>query len=161
MLPDDEFIALCERVDLPQIGRREAHLARTSTPSRRVGGGSTNVPARYPRRKMGMVIQAESQLELSAIYLKEHDSATLEYYDQPPVLKLRYEGPRNQHVLYTPDFFVVEQDGMGWEEWRPEDRLVKLATRYPERYQRDESGRWHFGPGERSDRLAPRRRLPL
>ncbi|HLG69870.1 MAG TPA: DDE-type integrase/transposase/recombinase [Chloroflexota bacterium] len=98
---------------------------------------------------MVRVIQAESQLELSAIYLKEHDAAVMEYYDQPPVLKLTYEGPRHQRVLYTPDFFVIEQDGMGWEEWRPEERLLKLAAKYPHRYVRDEHGAWHFVPGER------------
>ena len=90
-----------------------------------------------------------SQLELSAIYLKEHDPQTLEYYDQPPVLKLTYEAPRNQRVLYTPDFFVIERDGVGWEEWRTEDRLMTLSARYPERYQRDRCGFWHFVPGER------------
>ena len=38
---------------------------------------------------------------------------------------------------------------MGWEEWRPEERLVRLAQAHPERYQRDDAGRWHFVPGER------------
>ena len=149
MLTEVEFNALCDRLALSSAATTQVEHVRSGGPSRRVGGGSANVTARYPSRKMALVIQAESQLELSAIYLKEHDSAILEFYDQPPVLKLMYEGPRSQRVLYTPDFFVIEQDGMGWEEWRPEERLLKLAARYPLRYRRDEGGTWHFVPGER------------
>ncbi|MDE3078026.1 MAG: Tn7 transposase TnsA N-terminal domain-containing protein, partial [Chloroflexota bacterium] len=148
MLTREQFAALCDRLALSSEARTQAEQVRASEPSRRVGGGFANVAARYPSRKMGMVIQAESQLELSAIYLKEHDPSVLEYYDQPPMLKLTYEAPRNQRVLYTPDFFVIEQDGMGWEEWRPEERLTRLAERFPERYKRDEHGTWHFLPGE-------------
>ena len=149
MLTGVAFKALCDRLALSVRTRTQAEQIRSSEPSRRVGGGSTNVAARYPSRKMGFVIQAESQLELSAIYLKEHDPGVLEYYDQPPVLKLTYEAPRQQRVLYTPDFFVIEEDGMGWEEWRPEARLQRLSTEHPKRYQRDEVGQWHFLPGER------------
>ena len=97
---------------------------------------------------MRMVIQAESQLELSAIYLKEHDPSILEFYDQPPVLKLTYEGPRHQGVLYTPDFFVIGRGHMGWEEWRPQERLRALAAEHPNRFRLDEAGIWHFIPGE-------------
>ena len=52
-------------------------------------------------------------------------------------------------MLHTPDFFVIERDGMGWEEWRPHARLLALASEHPKRYQLDESDTWHFVPGER------------
>jgi hypothetical protein len=43
---------------------------RTSPPSRAVTGRAGNVCVRYPSRKMGMTIQAEShRVELAAIYL--------------------------------------------------------------------------------------------
>jgi putative transposase len=43
---------------------------RTSPPSRNVAGRGRNVCVRYPSRKMGHTIQAESHhVELAAIYL--------------------------------------------------------------------------------------------
>lgn len=57
----------------------------TSPPSRRVGGGSSNVCGRYPSKKMGAAIQFEShRVELAGIYEMEHDSSVLKYFDQPP-----------------------------------------------------------------------------
>jgi hypothetical protein len=39
----------------------------------------------------------------------EDDSGVLEYFDQPPTIKLAYESPggRKMGVLHTPDFFVI------------------------------------------------------
>ena len=57
---------------------------------------------------MGLTIQAESHRnELAGIYEMEHDPATLEYYDQPPPIKLIYPAKNGQSVgvLHTPDFF--------------------------------------------------------
>ena len=49
-------------------------LIRRCNPARRVGGGRRNVSGRYPRRKMGAVIQFEGQrVEFPFVYELEHD----------------------------------------------------------------------------------------
>lgn len=59
---------------------------------------------------MGVTIQAESHKnELAGIYAMEFDPGTLEYYDQPPAIKLKYVAKDGKPVgvLHTPDFFVL------------------------------------------------------
>jgi putative transposase len=51
---------------------------------------------------MGVTIQAEShQVEPAALYEYEHDVQILEFYDQPPPIKLMYEA-RNGRTDRTP-----------------------------------------------------------
>ena len=110
---------------------------RSSQPARQVGGGSRNVSGRYPSRKMGFTIQFEShRVELAGIYEMEHDHSVLEFYDQPPSIKLDYfsAAGRRLTVMHTPDFFLIRQDAAGWEEWKTEEELVRLAQRNPHRY---------------------------
>ncbi len=69
MLNKDEFAFYCDRVGVPEAGRAYLQRVRASPPARRVQGRGGNVTARYPSRKMGMIIQAESHRnELAAIY---------------------------------------------------------------------------------------------
>jgi len=83
---------------------------------------------------MGVTIQFESHRnELAAIYAMEHASAVVEYWDQPrpsnsPTVP-RQGAPSS--VLHTPDFFVLRTDTAGWEEWKLEDDLRRLAERQP------------------------------
>src|SRR5260221_8014434 len=119
-------------------------------PAPRVQGRAGNVCGTYPSRKMGVTIQFESHtVELGAIYLMEHDSEVQEFYDQPPSFKLSYQTPsgRKTTPFHTPDFFVIRKDQVGWEEWKTEEQLHKLADKQPFRYQQRE-GRWHCPPGE-------------
>ncbi len=91
MLSQSEFIAWCNRLNLPQQTQQLIEQIRSSDPSRRVGGGRKNVAGRYPSRKMGFTIQFEShKVELPHIYELEHDDDVLEYYDQPPPIKWFY-----------------------------------------------------------------------
>ncbi len=79
----------------------------------------------------------------------EHDPAVLEFYDQPPPIKLTYAA-RNGRLtgfLHTPDF-VIRADSVGWEEWKTEEELGHLAEKMPNRYVRAENGRWRCPPGE-------------
>jgi len=124
---------------------------RSSPPARHVRSGRGNVSGRYPSRKMGVTIQFESHRnELAAIYAMEHSSAVVEYWDQPPPIKLAYRTPAGRAigVLHTPDFFVLRTDAAGWEEWKLEDDLRRLAARQPQRYCRTAEGRWRCPPGE-------------
>jgi hypothetical protein len=101
---------------------------------------------------MGVTIQAESHhVELAAVYEYGHDPGTLEFYDQPPPIKLTYAAKAGRHVgvWHTPDYFVIRVDGAGWQEWKTEARLERLAETMPNRYRRDEFGHWTCPPAAR------------
>ncbi len=110
MLTQNEWLALCQQLQLSQSAQQVAAEIRASPPSRRVRSAAGNVSVRCPSRKMGVTIQAESHRnELAGIYEKEHDHKTFEYYDQPPPIKLVYraQSGRSVDVWHTPGFFVI------------------------------------------------------
>src|SRR5664279_5165632 len=112
VLGQDDLLAWFQRLSIPEPTCSMIDHIRSSNPSRRVGGGRSNVSGRYPSRKMGMTIQFEShRVELAGIYEMEHDVGVLEYFDQPPTIKLDYESPAGKRmgVLHTPDFFVIRE----------------------------------------------------
>ncbi len=151
MLSNEEFDNWCHRLNLLEQARNVVERIRSSNPSRRVGGGRKNVSGRYPSRKMGVTIQFEShRVELPTIYELEHDEDVLEFYDQPPQIKLDYQGKngRKLGVLHTPDFFVIRTNSAGWEECKTEEDLKKLADKSPNRYFRSGDGDWRTPPGE-------------
>jgi len=116
-----------------------------------VGGGRSNVSGRYPSRKMGVTIQFEShRVELAGVYEMEHDATVLEYFDQPPAIKLDYESVAGKRmgVLHTPDFFVIRRGEAGWEEWKTEEELHRLSTHNPNRYCAGSSEPWRCPPGQ-------------
>ncbi len=150
MLTPSEFQQWRKALHLPAETVDLIARIRFSPPARRVQGRAGNVCGTYPSRKMGMTIQFESHtVELGAIYLMEHDSEVLEYFDQPPSFKLSYQsrsGRKTTH-FHTPDFFVIRHDQAGWEEWKTEEQLHKLADKQPFRYQ-SRDGVFHCPPGE-------------
>jgi putative transposase len=151
MLSDEEWLQVYQRLGFSKQAQGVIEEIRGSPPSRRVRSAAGNVSVRYPSRKMGVIIQAESHHnELAGIYEKEHDPHTLEYYDQPPPIKLVYlaKSGRRVGVLHTPDYFVIRTDSAGWEEWKTEEELVRLIEQMPHRYVRGEDGRWCCPPGE-------------
>ncbi len=81
-----------------------------------------NVSVRYPSRKMGVTIRAEShRVELAGLYEYEHDQQVLEFYDQPAAIKLVYQA-KNGHqvsIWHTPDYFVLRTDGIARKSGRP------------------------------------------
>jgi putative transposase len=152
MLTQDQFTQYCRRLGLSEPTRVVLNTIRASPPVRRVRSSARSVAVRYPSRKMGVVIQAESHRnELAFIYEMEYDDEVLEYYDQPSTIKLEYQAKsgRKVGVLHTPDFFVLRADAAGWEECKTEEELGKLADKMPHRYGWDEAGRWRCPPGER------------
>lgn len=151
MLTQEEWLQLCQRLALSAEARRVTEEIRASPPSRRVGNSKGNVSVRYPSRKMGVIIQAESHRnELAGVYEKEYDPDTLEYYDQPPPIKLVYtaKSGRRVGVWHTPDYFVIRTDSLGWEEWKTEGQLGSLKETMPHRYVQQEDGGWKCPPGE-------------
>jgi putative transposase len=150
MLTETELLQLYQNLNLSQQAQQIIAEIRSSPPTRRVRSAAGNVSVRYPSRKMGIIIQAESHRnELAGIYEKEYDPKTLEYYDQPSRIKLIYKAKNGRRigVWHTPDYFVIRRDGIGWEEWKTETELLRLADQMPHRYIREENA-WRCPPGE-------------
>ena len=153
MLNQTEWLDWVQRRKLPSATVQFITQIRNSAPARRVQSRRGNVSGAYPSRKMGVTIQFESHRnELAAIYELEHDPSVLEFYDQPPAIKLNYvtASERGVGVFHTPDFFVMRTDAAGYEECKPEQELVRLAEKSPQRYQRTPTGSWCCPPGESS-----------
>jgi len=151
VLGHDELLAWFERQNIPEPARSLINHIRSSGPSRRVGGGRSNVSGRYPSRKMGVTVQFEShRVELAGIYEMEHDDTVLEYFDQPPAIKLDYESVAGKRmgVLHTPDFFVIRREEAGWEEWKTEEELRRLNVHNPNRYATGGDEPWYCPPGQ-------------
>ncbi len=152
MLTQSELLALHQRLGLSSKAQQIIKGIRSSPPMRRVRSSAGNVSVRYPSRKMGVIIQAESHKnELAGVYEKEYDPETLEYYDQPCQIKLEYQAKsgRRVGVIHTPDYFVIRTNAIGWEEWKTEADLLRLTERMPHRYLKNKLGRWYCPPGER------------
>ena len=115
MLPAHELARLCDCLGLSGEARAIVETIRSSPPTRRVRSAAGNVSVRYPGRKMGVTIQAEShRVELAGLYEYEHDQQVLEFYDQPPAIKLIYQAKNGRQVgvWHTPDYFVLRADGL-------------------------------------------------
>ena len=151
MLTDQEFLLWFRSVNLPARAKPVIAQIRMNEPSRRVRSTVGNVCGRYPSRKMGRTIQFESHRnELATILEYEHSQAVLEFWDQPPAIKLTYlsKHGRRLEVCHTPDFFVLHANGTGWEECKMEADLQRLTVRNPHRYVRGADGQWHCPPAE-------------
>jgi transposase InsO family protein len=146
-----DLTPLYERLGFSEQARCAIEAIRSSEPSRAVESRRNNVRGRYASEKMGVTIQFESHKnELARIKKYEHDSNVLEYYDQPPPIKLDYESSNGRRlgVFHTPDFFVICNDGAGWDECKKEEDLIRLAQEHPNRFCKDEDGEWRCPPGE-------------
>jgi putative transposase len=149
---DEQFNLWCYQHGVSSAAKSILEQIRSSQPSRLVRGGKHNMVGRFPSRKMGVVIQFESHKnELPHIRLLDaEDNDVIEFYDQPPKIKLAYLGKTGRHicVFHIPDFFVVRKEVAGWEECKTEMALIELESNNPNRYCRDEAGIWHSPPGE-------------
>lgn len=151
MLTDQQFRQWCNRSKLFNRTCILIQNIRSSEPVRHVNGGRNNVCGRYPSQKMGRTIQFEShKVELPAIEDYEANDNVLEYYDQPFKLKLSYRSKNGRKVVcsHTPDFLVLRESSIGFEEWKPEARLKKLAEKQPNRCCVDTDGNWHSPPAQ-------------
>src|SRR3954453_19857382 len=149
MLSETELLLWFRRLAVTERAQAALRQVRSSDPARLVGGGRQNVSGRYPSRKMGVTIQFEShRVELALIYELGHDPNVLEYYDQPPPIKLECESANGKplSVLHTADYFVLRIDGAGWVECKTEEDLQHLSERSPHRYHWDDH--WRCPPGE-------------
>jgi transposase InsO family protein len=125
--------------------------ALESDPSRPVQGRFGNSTVRFTSIKNCCTVDNESRTyELARSITHEHDDDVIRYTGQPPAIKVSYTTPEGKKKSYmqTADFFVLRFDSAGWEEVKPEKQLLMLAEKFPERWHKDEQGKWHFVPGE-------------
>ena len=145
MLSEQEFNDWCRHVNLSQVAMQVIEQIRSTEPIRRVKSSGINVKGDYPSRKMGKTIQFEShKVELPGVEEYEEDPDVLEFYDQPYQITLEFLSNSGQIVKasHIPDFFVIRNTSAGFEEWKPEKRLEKLARLQPQRYILQENGQW-------------------
>lgn len=152
MLTDAELHQLFELLQLPEPGRARIRHIRDNPQSRAVRSNKASGKTRYAGIKMPFAIEAEA---ISTEYVRfvqlDHDDETLEYYPQPPALKISYAAPdRTQRITTytTPDNLRITSSQFVFEECKREEELERLAKAQPGRYQRDASGRWRSPPAE-------------
>jgi putative transposase len=153
-LSEVEFVHWCQQNRIPALGRELIERIRLAPPSRRVTSRKSNVPGRYASLLMGETRLFESATVELAGGICEYEfnkhGLVLEYYEQPEPILLEYLSDKGRpvHVRHTPDFFVIKKDSAGYEEWKPEEQLQKLAVESPGRYEFAD-GHWRCPPGKR------------
>lgn len=152
MLDNKELEQLVESIGLPERGRQFVRRILSSNPARAVRSGPKNRSGHYASKKMGFTVQYESgHYELALIRGWEHSDDVRGYWDQPITIKLNYvrKDGKNHAVFHTPDFFVIWGTKMGFVECKTDEKMVELAKDQPNRYCREEDGRWHSPPSEK------------
>lgn len=147
MLDQQQLTELFDHLGTPRAGRNLILRAMGEAPVRDVQSKGGNVITFLHSRKMCRTIKTESRhVEFAAAVDKEFDDGVLEYYPQPCTLKLQLvdEATGEIHTItHTPDFLVIRPDSITLEEWKPCDRMIRLAERYPYRYQLGSDERWY------------------
>lgn len=151
MLTEEELAELCHQHELSDFAIATVRHVRASDPSRNVSSGAKNVATHYASRKMGRVIKAEARsTELAALYEWDHDKTTHEFYDQPPAIKKIHDrgNGRTSATRYTPDYFRLAEDFIGWVECKAENWLLERERSENPDYFRDEHGVWRCPSAE-------------
>jgi putative transposase len=150
-MKEPQFEDYCQRLKLPEPGIAYLRGVVNSDPARRVHSAGGNATVRYPSRKNGFVVQAESRtVELPFIYTQEYDDGVLGYFDQPTPITLSYvaKSGRRTGALHTPDFLSLYEDAVEIIECKAEEELLRLTEDMPNRYQRSAEGCWICPPGQ-------------
>jgi putative transposase len=175
MLNKEQLSNLFDQLDTPPPGRKLVQEARSQAPVRDVASTGGNVITYMASRKMAREVATESYgIEFAAAIGFEYDEQVLEFYPQPCKLRLSLVDDSTgeiHSIQHTPDFLVIYQDNFTLDEWKSETKLIRLAEKYPYRYQRDDDGNWYSPQIEeqlaklgihyriRSDASIPRRRI--
>jgi putative transposase len=145
------FYSYARRLHLSQATQDLLVQIRSSPPSRTPRARRGNMPVWYPSKKMHCIIKAESsKVEFPFLLAAEHDDNVVEFWDQPPSIRLEYRDARGhrQRPLHTADYFVFRYHECGWVECKPAQELIQQAERRPNRYVQDAHGVWRCPPGE-------------
>lgn len=149
MLNHRDLMSIFKYLEFPEPGRRYVQTARSSPPSRAASGRFGNSVHTFASRKMGWTIKAESRHAEQPFLLHcEFSDGVLEYYDQPPGIKLHYTTAdgKNRGRYYTPDFLVIENSRIYLAECKLEADLEKESVRRPHMYTKDVAGNWQCPP---------------
>jgi len=136
-------------LELPPEGVAYA-LTASKGPSRNVQNRRGNRLFSYPSQKMGFVIQVESgECEFPCVMLWERNTEVLAYFPQPGELKVCAPNSKGStsSYFYTPDFMILEKDGIQLVECKEVSDLQQLEIKCPGKYVFTE-GRWHFPAAE-------------
>lgn len=146
MLDKEQITELFEHLGTPRAGRELVLKARTLAPVRDVKSRGGNVITLLASRKMGREIRTESRhIEFAAAVNHEFDTNVIEYYAQPCELKLELIDTATgeiRNIRHFPDYLVIREDSITLEEWKSEQKLARLAEKYPYRYIQDSDGKW-------------------
>ncbi len=151
MLQPNALKEYLERLNIPIEGQRAILGIRDAPPSRLTESTTVSASSRYPSKKMRVTLQAESRtVELIALMYWDHDEQTLEIYDQPPNVTLSYADTNGvrRGIRTTPDYFLLQQDFVGWVECKTEEELEKHVADGRTKYLRDANGAWRCPSGE-------------
>lgn len=142
MLTDSElkhYFVIQHRV--PEPARDYIRATRCSEPSRMVGAHARKNSVSFVySNKMTRTISTESRgPERYLALLLEHDDEVLEYWDQPPPLRLtRTDSNGNRRTFqYTPDFLVLSTSGPRLVEVKPVDKARALTDSRPNEWVQD------------------------
>lgn len=156
MLQPAELEAYFDARGVPAPTRALIMGIRHSDPVRRTDSSPLSCAARYPSKKMGFSIQAESHtVELVAATLWEHDPKVLEYYDQTQALTIYVPNKngalRSRNIF--PDYFLISTDYLGWVECKTTEELETLVKKGDQRFVKGADGRWTSPPAEQAAQL--------
>ncbi len=147
MLTKTQFVDIFDRLGTPNTGRELILRARTEAPVRDVKSRGGNVITFITSSKMGREIRTESRhIECAAAVDHEFSPQVLEYYAQPCQLRLELTDPATgeiRDIRHFPDFLVIRESGFTLEEWKSEQKLIRLAEKYPYRYVKGGDGHWY------------------
>lgn len=147
----EEYEQYCVRFGIDGEAKAFITRVRTGVPARRVNSGTNNVSNRFASRKMGFVVQAESQdPEFSYVVLLEHDSDVLEFYDQPETLYVPARSKKGKQIVkrYTPDFLVFSATkGPLLIECKTDEFVAARLEKSDPNWWLDQDGKIYYEPG--------------
>lgn len=144
MSVEDSILKVLDKLSLPAKGMEYVKRVMASPPSRAVQSNGHNVCVKYPSRKMGVTIQAESHTcELALINCLEHNPDVVAFFEQPEPVKISYltANGRATSPTTTPDFLVIYHDRIELIEAKPEEKMVELAQSSPHRFKHTAEGK--------------------
>ncbi len=150
-LPD--FLDYFERIGLPEAGQRIVLEAFSTEPTRRVGGGGSNVAGQFQSAKMLCSIQFESRgPELSFVYRCEYLSEVHLYLCQPHVVGVESRDSRGRVSIrdHHLDFIALRLDHVACVECKGASELNNDQKRKYPKFQQDADGTWRHPAAEKA-----------
>ena len=146
MLEKSQRERLLDRLATPTTGMRLVLDTAKYSPVRKVASkGGGNVVGHFQSIKMQRPVATESRhLEFTMAVGMEHDPDVLEYYPQPSRLKFDVVDAAGEvHAIdHIPDYLVITEREVWFQECKAWSKLERLAIRYPWRYQLGPDNRW-------------------